>query len=412
MKCGLIGESLLHSYSPQIHKSLVADEYSYELCQISRNELENFVTSRRLDAYNVTIPYKKAIIPYLDFVSDQALKIGAVNTVVTSPDGRLCGYNTDYFGFMKTVERLNVDLKGKKALVLGSGGASRTAQTVLSDLGADVTVISRSGNDNYKSVYDLHADASFIVNCTPVGMYPNTGESPIDISRFPRLSGVVDMVYNPYKTKLIYDAESLGVPVQNGLLMLVSQAAAASELFLGGQRKLTDADIDRITNEIACSAKNIILVGMPGSGKSTVGKLVADKLSREFIDTDALIVQRSGMDIPSIFEKYGEEEFRRIETSVCADVGKLNGKVISTGGGVVTRAENRYSIKQNSTVFFVDRDLSALPTDDRPLSQKASLDEMLKARLPLYLDFSDYKIDNCGLPEEAADKIIKIIREG
>lgn len=411
MKCGLIGERLTHSYSPQIHKELAGDVYSYDLCPLSPNELEGFVASRRLDAYNVTIPYKKAIIPYLDHVSDEARRIGAVNTVISDADGRLWGYNTDYFGFLKTVERLSVELQCKKALVLGSGGASLTAQAVLSDLGADVVVISRSGNDNYKNVYDLHSDAGFIVNCTPVGMYPNTGATPIDLSRFKRLVGVVDMVYNPSRTRLIYEAELRGIPCANGLYMLVAQAAEASRLFLNNTRQFTDGDMLRIKQRIASESKNIVLVGMPGSGKSTIGKILSEKLSRQLIDTDALIVERTRIDIPTIFEKYGEAEFRRIESEVCADVCKQSGKVIATGGGVVTRPENRYSIKQNSTVVFIERDLTALPVEGRPLSQTTSLEKMLHARLPLYLDFSDYRIQNRGLPEDAADEILRIICE-
>ncbi|MBQ9161864.1 MAG: shikimate kinase [Clostridia bacterium] len=409
MKCGLIGERLAHSYSPEIHKELAGDVYTYELYPIPLESLGEFVASRQLDAMNVTIPYKKAIIPYLDHVSERALRIGAVNTVFTDAQGNLHGDNTDYYGFMKTLERLSVDVGGKKALVLGSGGASLTAQAVLSDLGADVVVISRNGEDNYSNVYIKHADAELIINCTPVGMYPNNGVSPIELERFSSVLGVMDMVYNPSKTKLIYDAEKLNIPVLNGLYMLVAQAAAASEIFLDGARKFTDADIERIERKIRRSSENIILVGMPGSGKTTVGEILSQRLSREFIDTDEMIVQRVGMDIPTIFEKHGEEKFRLIEEAVCADVGKMSGKIISTGGGAVTRPANRYSLRQNSVIVFLERELSLLPTDGRPLSEKSRLAKMLDIRLPMYLDFSDVRVNNDSAPEDTADKILQIL---
>ncbi|MBE6693306.1 MAG: shikimate kinase [Ruminococcaceae bacterium] len=409
MKCGLIGERLSHSYSPEIHKELAGDIYTYGLYPIPPESLGKFVSSRQLDAMNVTIPYKKAIIPYLDDVSERALRIGAVNTVFTDAQGRLHGDNTDYYGFMKAVERLGVDVRGKKSLVLGSGGASLTAQAVLSDLGAHVVVISRNSEDNYSNVYTKHADAELIINCTPVGMYPNNGVSPVELERFSAVRGVMDMIYNPSKTKLIYDAEKFNIPALNGLYMLVAQAAAASEIFLGGVRKFTDADIERIERKIRRSSENIILVGMPGSGKTTVGEMLSKRLSREFIDTDEMIVRRAGMDIPTIFEKYGEEEFRLIEEAACADVGKMSGKIISTGGGAVTRPANRYSLRQNSIVVFIERELSLLPTSGRPLSEKSRLTEMLDTRFPLYLDFSDVRVKNDSAPEDTADKILQIL---
>lgn len=407
MKCGLIGEKLSHSYSPQIHKSLVGDAYSYELCPICRDDVGFFVRSRQLDCFNVTIPYKQTVIPYLDLVSDEALRIGAVNTVFTDGLGRLVGANTDYYGFVKTVEGLGVDVKGKLALVLGSGGASLTAQIALADMGAEVAVISRGGENNYSNVYDRYSDsADIIVNCTPVGMYPNSGQSPIELSRFKGLRGVIDVIYNPSKTKLLYNAEQLGIPFINGLYMLVAQAKAASDLFLGNEPCKNTDDIDRVYSQMRSDSENVVLVGMPGSGKSSVGMLIAERLGREFIDTDELFVERAGMSIPEYFSKYGEEKFRRLESEICADVGCFGGKIIATGGGVVTRPQNKYSLRQNSTVVFIRRDLDILPTDGRPLSKGADLKQMFAKRLPLYLDFSDISVVNDSTPSAVADEIL------
>ena len=353
MKCGLIGAKLSHSYSPEIHKALVGDLYSYELIEMPEEAVGAFVASQALDAYNVTIPYKKTVMPYLDIISERAKKIGAVNTVFKNADGKLCGDNTDYYGFSVMLDSLGVDVKAKKVLILGSGGASATAQAVLSDKGALYTVISRSGEDNYENIYERHANASLIVNCSPVGMYPNTDACPVDLSKFPALEGVLDMIYNPARTRLIAAAEALGIPTINGLCMLVAQAKEACEKFCGGSITVDDSNISRICAQIAKRNKNIVLIGMPGSGKSTIGKLLAEQLGRRFIDTDEVIVERAGVSIPEIFARDGEESFRLLEEEVCADICKLSGCVIATGGGVVTREKNHLSLRQNSDVVFL-----------------------------------------------------------
>ncbi len=408
IRCGLLGEKLSHSFSPQIHKRLA--DYSYTLFEVQASNLANFLKSDRFDAINVTIPYKKAVIPFLDEISEQALKIGSVNTVIKLKNGGLRGENTDYFGFYYLVKQSGIEIENKKVLILGTGGASLTAQAVSSDLGAQkVTFVSRNGEVNYESVYSICSDFEVIINCTPVGMYPNNLNSPIDLEKFNNCQGVIDMIYNPQKTKLLLDAERLSIPSINGLPMLVAQAKKASELFL--DCKIDDGKIASITKEISNDTSNIILVGMPGCGKTTIGTMLAEKLNRKLIDTDQMIVNSEGENIPSIFEKYGEDYFRACECRAIADAGKMSGAIISTGGGCVTRAENLEPLVQNGKIFFIKRDLSMLDTDGRPLSKANKLVEMYRKRLPLYRKFCDFEVENNAKIEDCVEEIIKLHRK-
>ncbi len=402
MRTGLLGERLSHSFSPQIHRALVGDRYTYELFERTPGEVEDFIKGGDWEALNVTIPYKQAVMPYLDVITDEAARIGAVNTVTRLPDGGLKGDNTDYFGFHRTVIACGCDPKGRKALVLGNGGAAATAVTVLSDLGAEVVLLGRSDRtvggispEPYETVYERHPDAEVVVNCTPVGMYPKlVGQSPVELCRLPRVRTVFDMVYNPARTALLQEADRLGIPAFNGLLMLVAQAKRAAELFLG--EELEDGSIDAIVGDIARETGNIILVGMPGSGKSTVGKALAKALGRPFVDTDALIVEAAGRSIPDIFATEGEEYFRALETEAVKEAGMMSGAVIATGGGAVTRERNYAPLSQNGRIVFLRRDLDKLPVKGRPISQANPLEELYVKRLPLYRAFADVEIDNNG----------------
>lgn len=405
MKCGLIGEKLSHSFSPQIHRELA--DYSYELFEMPESEVKSFLESDRYDCINVTIPYKKTVMPYLDEISAEAQRIGAVNTVVKTKNGKKHGYNTDYYGFMYTVSRSGIEIKDKNVLILGTGGASLTAKTVSEDLGAKrITFVSRSGEINYENVYEKCSDTEVIINCTPVGMYPNkNGESPVTLDKFKSCKGVLDMLFNPAKTKLLLDAERLGIPHVNGLPMLVAQAKKACEFFL--DEKIADSEIDRINTLIANQTGNIILVGMPGSGKTTVGKLLSEMTGRNVIDTDEMIIASQGRTPSEIITADGEEKFRQIEHEEVKNAGKMSGMIISTGGGVVTRHENFDPLRQNGKIFFIHRSLDKLPTDDRPLSQKSKLEDMYRIRLPLYREICDFEVSNDRTPEECAAEILK-----
>ena len=401
MKCGLLGRKLGHSYSPQIHNYL--GTYSYDLFEKEPEEVADFIRNGDFTAINVTIPYKKDVIPYLDELSPTAKKMGSVNTVVRRPDGTLFGHNTDYFGFTSMVRRSGIPVAGKKALVLGSGGTSNTAVKALADLGAQVVIISRSGENNYENL-DLHADASVIVNTTPVGMYPKTGAAPVDLKRFPQLEGVLDVIYNPARTQLLLDAEAMGLPHDNGLWMLVAQAKEAAEYFTG--TKLDDSVIQAVHRKLSVQMQNIVLIGMPGSGKSTIGALLAKKLGRTLVDADAEIEQLAGKTIPEIFAQDGEDAFRNWETQVLAELGKRSGLVIATGGGCVTRQRNYPLLHQNGSIVWLRRDIQALPTDGRPLSQANDLGVMYTKRKPLYEAFADFSADNNGTPDATVSAIL------
>lgn len=406
-KCGLLGEKLSHSYSPFIHNMLC--DYDYRLFEKAPEDVEDFIRSGDFDGINVTIPYKKTVFSLCDELSDAAKKLGNVNTVLRLANGRIFGHNTDYYGFAYTVTDSGISVSGKKAIVLGNGGASGTVCTVLKDLGAaEVIVISRSGENNYENIH-RHYDAQIIVNATPVGMYPHNGCRLVDLAEFTRCEGVFDLVYNPAKTALLLDAEKLGIPHRNGLAMLVAQAKESAEYFSG--TKIEDSLIDKITSKLAADMKNIILVGMPGCGKSTLGKAVADMTGRQFIDADENIVEREQMTIPEIFSKSGEEGFRKAETEALADICKKSSCVIATGGGCVTRNENYPLLHQNGTIIWIQREIESLPTDGRPLSQSGNLEKMYEIRRPMYEQFADYIIKNSGDIQDIADQILKLIEE-
>lgn len=386
MKCGLLGRKLVHSYSPQIHSLL--GNYEYSLFEKEPEELAEFLHSRDFTGLNVTMPYKKDVIPYLDELTPIAQKLGAVNTIVRK-DGKLIGHNTDYFGFQTLVQKSGLCPNSKKCLVLGSGGASKTAEAVLAEMGAEVIIISRSGENNYGNLQQQE-DAAILVNTTPVGMYPNTGISPVDLGSFPQLEGILDVVYNPARTQLLLDAEKHSIPAMNGLYMLVAQAKEASQWFTDSS--LPDTEIDRVYGILKAQMENIVLIGMPGCGKSTVGQMLATISGRRFVDADKEIEQTAQKTIPTIFAEDGEEAFRIIETRVLKELGKQSGLVIATGGGCVTREENYPLLHQNSTIYWLQRELGKLPTDGRPLS--GNLEAMYQIRKPLYARFADHIIDN------------------
>ena len=406
LKCGLLGEKLGHSYSPQIH-SLLAD-YEYKLFEKSPEELEDFLKSGEFDGLNVTIPYKKSVMPYCAELSPTAAQIGSVNTIVRRSDGSLYGDNTDAFGFENLIVHNGIEVKGKKALVLGTGGASVTAQAVLKNLGAsEVVVISRRGEDNYENIAK-HADAEIIANTTPVGMYPNNGKAAVDLAQFPKLSGVLDVVYNPARTALLLQAEKLCIPCAGGLYMLVSQAKRSCELFTG--KSIPDSEIYRIERVLSHQMQNIVIIGMPGSGKTAVSTMLAERLGRKIFDTDTIVSEKAGMTIPEIFAAQGEAGFRKLETEATAEVGKLSGNIISTGGGVVTVADNYELLHQNGVIVWIERDTNKLARDGRPISLSSDLNELYAARLPLYERFADIKADNNGDINDTVNAIMEMIK--
>ena len=402
-RCGLIGEKLGHSFSPAIHGKLA--DYEYRLYELSPGQLGPFLEKKEYDGLNVTIPYKKTVIPYCDELTEAAKSIGSVNTIVKRADGTLLGHNTDYDGFMWLLKNAGAQVQGKKAVVLGTGGASLTVQAALRNLGAaQVVGISRSGEDNYENIA-RHSDAKILINATPVGMYPKTGVSPVDLDVFTALEGVFDVVYNPAKTQLLLEAEKRGIPCANGLGMLVAQAKAACERFTG--QPIDDEKVYTIKAEMERNTRNVMLIGMPGSGKSTVGAALAESLGRRLVDVDERIVEMAGCSIPEIFAKDGEEGFRQIEHQALCEVSKESGLVIATGGGVVTRPENLDPMRQNSLIVWLLRDTALLPKDGRPLSQTNSLTEMFKVREPLYRAAADCIADNNGSLEDTVKQILE-----
>ena len=393
MKYGLIGERLEYSHSKKIHERIA--DYKYDLLPMPAGDVEEFVLRGGYDRFNVTIPYKQVVMPLLDFISDEARRIGSVNTVLRK-DGRLLGYNTDYAGFLHMANRAGISFSGRKTLILGTGGASQTAQTVAKDQGAsEVVVVSRSGLINYENIYE-QCDTQVIVNTTPIGTYPKNGERLIEISRFPKLEGVLDMVYNPLRTAMVLDARRLKIKTSGGLSMLVHQAVVAAGYFTG--RQFDTGETERILHSLAAELGNIILIGMPSCGKSRLGQALARRMKRPFMDLDIALTKRAGISIPEIFERDGEEVFRRLETEVLAKETALPGRVISTGGGVVTRAENLRWLHQNGTVIFIHRPLEKLEEGKgRPLSHSKKAVELLyRERLPLYEAAADITVKNDG----------------
>ena len=405
IKCGLLGKKLAHSYSPQIHRYL--GDYPYALIEKEPHELEDFLSNGDFSGINVTIPYKKAVLPYCDLLTPVAARLGAVNTIVRQKDGTLLGHNSDYFGFHCMLQRLELDVAGKKALVLGSGGASVTAVAVLEDLGANVTVISRTGENNYTNL-QLHCDAALIVNATPVGMYPHVDAAPLTLDGFPKLEAVADLIYNPARTELLMDAQRRGLKTENGLWMLVAQAWESACFFTGAS--ISADKISLIHSALGQQMENIVLVGMPGCGKSTVGAALADALGRPFIDADAEIEKAAGCTIPEIFEKSGEPGFRKLEVEVLSRLGKESGLVIATGGGCVTRQENYAHLHRNGTILWLQKQLDDLATEGRPLSMASNLRQMYGQRAPLYERFADLAVENDHSVSETVAAILSAMR--
>lgn len=405
MRYGLIGERLGHSFSKVIHERLCA--YTYDLLPMPREEVGPFLTRRDFAGINVTIPYKETVIPYLTYLDPVARQIGAVNTIVNR-DGLLFGYNTDAAGLTDLLRANGFDPAGKKILVLGSGGTCKTACAVARSLGArEVFVVSRHpqgpGQISYAEAAAAHADAEGLFNTTPVGMFPDLEAQPLDLEPFSRLTFVVDVIYNPLSTRLLQQARERGIPCANGLRMLVAQAKAAAEHFLG--TALPDGEVDRVCGELTQEMRSLALIGMPSCGKTTLGRLLAAHMGREFVDLDERIEREAGLSIPEIFAREGEPGFRARETAALRGVAGQQGLVIATGGGIVTRPENVQLLRANSALCFVRRDLSRLASADpgRPLSTSAeALQRMYAQRLPLYEGAADFSVSNEGAPEDAA----------
>ena len=407
MRYGLIGEKLGHSFSKIIHEKLA--DYTYDLIPLSLEELDVFMREKEFSAINVTIPYKETVIPYLDEVDPKAAKMGAVNTVVQR-NGKLFGYNTDYFGFRYMLEHNPIQIAGKKVLVLGRGGASKAVIAVLEDMGAAEihTIYYKIAEDSisYETCYALHTDAQVIVNTTPVGMYPNSGHTPIDLTPFTNLEAVADVVYNPLRTRLVLDAEEKGCQAIGGLEMLVGQAKYAVEIFL--DQSLPEDSIDVVYKDLMAERRNLVLIGMSGCGKSTLGKLAAEKLGKTFVDTDAEIIKRIGMSIADYFAAYGEDSFRKVESEVVQEISTQNNLVISTGGGVIKNPENIRWLKGNGTIIWIQRDPELLESGNgRPLvPDQEAVRRLYKERLPLYTAAAETIIENDGNEEEALQKIL------
>lgn len=400
MQYGLIGAKLAHSHSPFIH-SLFAS-YSYQLFELSPSELPVFLKQENLGGCNVTIPYKKSVMDWCDTLSPEAQAIGSVNTLVFEKGGTISGYNTDYFGFLFLLKHANLSLNGKKVLILGSGGTSSMVQYAAKNCGAkEIVVISRSGKNNYENL-SLHADADFLINTTPVGMYPNNTQSPLSLDAFPRLCAVVDVIYNPLQTKLLAQAKQKGISYANGLPMLVAQAAAACSLFTGTQ--ISEEKIEEVLQTVQNKVTNLVLIGMPGCGKTSVGKKLSQKTGRPFFDIDEEIVLKAGKSIPEIFAEGGEASFRKIEAEVTAELSKKNGIILATGGGAPLFKQNQESLSQNGRIYLIDRPLSQLAVEGRPLSK--DLPQMYKTRAPIYEAFCDYKIENIETIDAATDVIL------
>lgn len=408
MKYGLIGEHLTHSYSCEIHAQIA--DYEYELHELAPSELGGFLTKREFNAINVTIPYKQDVIPYLDGISDTAKRIGAVNTIVNR-GGKLYGDNTDFAGMLALAKHIGVDMKGKKVLILGTGGASKTGHALAEYMGAEsVYYVSRSGKNGsitYEQAVSEHSDAQVIINATPVGMFPKQGGRPIDISAFPKLEGVLDAIYNPLRTNLILDAQERGIPAEGGLYMLSAQAVHAAAVFQ--DIPLDESLIDKAFKSVKNDKQNIVLIGMPSSGKTTVGRILAEKCGKELADTDEYIVKKIGMPIADFFAKHGEAEFRKIEKETVAGLASTGGKIIATGGGAVLDAENVRALKQNGVLVFLDRrPENLIATDDRPLaSRRSALEKLYAERYDIYCAAAEVHIDANTTPGAEADAILK-----
>ena len=408
MEYGLIGEHLPHSFSKEIHDQLA--DYTYELHEVEKDDLDAFMRSKDFKAINVTIPYKQDVIPYLDEISESAREIGAVNTIVNR-GGRLCGDNTDQMGMTALIRKLGLDLNGKTVLILGTGGTSRTAQYVCKKLGAAVIrTVSRSGRDgslSYENAALECPEAQIILNTTPSGMFPKPDAQAIDLTPFTKLEGVVDVVYNPLRTQLVRQAQSMSLPAEGGLYMLVGQAVAAVEIFLA--EKLPDDALDRVFQSLYKDKENIVLTGMPGCGKSTVGKRLSKLLGRPLLELDQMIEKKAGVHPSEIIRTQGEAAFRDLESEIVSEASMQTGCIISTGGGVILREENMRRLRANGRISFIDRPLRyILPTDDRPLSaDREALEQRFRERYPIYKATADVIVPVKGLPKTVAETIRK-----
>ena len=398
---GLLGRKLGHSWSVPIHKALGCEDY--RLIELEPHELEGFLRREDLGGLNVTMPYKRDVMPFCDVIDEGARAIGSVNTLVRKVDDKLYGYNTDIDGFLYMLRRANVTLSQKKVVILGSGGASLTAQAAAKREGArEIVIVSRSGPDNYENL-DRHADAQVLVNTTPVGMWPNMEGRPVDLSRLPGLEAVLDVIYNPGRTGLLLQTKECGLRRSGGLPMLVAQAVRAEELFF--DRTVPAEETEKIVDQLRHDRTNLVLVGMPGCGKTTAGRELAALSGRPLVDLDGEIARRAGRSIPDIFREECEEAFRTLESRVLAEVCTGHGQIISTGGGSVLREDNRAALRRTGRVYFLRRDLDLLPKDGRPLSQVGSLEEMYQVRRTLYQAAADVVIDNSVAPERTAQLI-------
>lgn len=409
MEYGCIGKKLGHSFSKEIHNALT--DYTYDLCEIPQENLDDFMAKKSFKAINVTIPYKEKVIEHLDFISDEAKTIGAVNTIVNK-NGVLYGYNTDFYGMKMLIEKADVKIKDKTVAILGSGGTSKTASAVANSLGANVVYkVSRNARGDfitYSDLYKISDEIDVIINTTPVGMYPEIYNSAVDIKDFKNLSGVVDAVYNPLRSKIVSDALSLNIKAVGGLYMLVAQAAGAVERFI--EKDVTEKEIENVYNSLLKSKENIVLIGMPSCGKTTVGNILAEKLNREFFDSDVTIETTENTPIPEIFKEKGEEYFRNKETEAIYTLSKNNSSVISTGGGVILNKKNIELLKENGKLFFLDRPLEKLiTTSDRPLSSsREALEKRYNERYNLYREYADVIIDASSSVENVVNQILKV----
>ena len=405
---GCIGEKLKHSFSKEIHNALT--DYDYRIIEVEREKLGEFATAGEFAAINVTIPYKEMIMPYLFTIDEHARSIGAVNTVVNR-DGKLYGYNTDFYGMSRLLAHARVDVSGKKVIILGTGGTSKTAFAVVKAEGArEIVRVSRTGREDavtYDEMYQKHTDAEVVINTTPAGMYPNIFDKAIELDKFPSLVGVIDAVYNPLRTPMILDARKRGIAAEGGLYMLVAQAVRASEIFI--DTKYAESECERVYRKMVSDKENIVLIGMPASGKSTVGKILARMTGRRVIDTDKLIVERAGKDIPTIFREDGEAKFRELEAAVIKDAAKETGVIIATGGGAVLKSENVDALRENGRLYFIDRPLENLmPTANRPLSStREDIERRYRERYGIYTKAADVTVKANCFPKTVAEKIMK-----
>lgn len=412
MRYGLIGEKLGHSFSKDIHERIA--DYTFDLIPLSKEEFKTFMEKKEFTALNVTIPYKKDVIPYLDEMDEHAKAIGAVNTIVNR-DGKLKGYNTDFTGFLYMVKKHNVHMEGKKVLIIGNGGASAAIQAVVQHESAGsmviVDVVPGNGAISYDEMFSSHLDAEIIINTSPIGMYPRIGNAPIDISMFHKCEAVLDVIYNPILTRLCFEAQEMDIKRVNGLEMLIAQAKQSVEFFL--DKSIDDQIIDDIYQDMLRERCNIVLIGMPSAGKTTIGKMLENRMQKEFIDLDDIIIEKAGKSIPEIFEESGEAGFRAIETEAAIEVSKLNNKIIATGGGTIKHKVNMDYLRQNGITIFIDRDVDKLISSDpnRPLSKSSdALAKMHAERLPLYQKYAAYVAVNNSDIESTVTEIEEAYR--